>query len=121
MELVALAIVGLAVLLAFSLGSRGSGSEGGSGDIPSSKIYDSYSDIIQPNPGDSDYTKSRRGKLRETLAKLERELKDAEDLRAAWESKRVDKKDVFDGFKKHSEAIGKHAGEAKDLLDELKK
>ncbi len=121
MELVALAIVGLAVLLAFSLGSKGSGSKGGSSDIPSSKIYDIYSDVTQPNRGDSNTTKERRNKLRETLAKLERELKATEDLRAAWESKRVDKKDVFDAFKKHGEAIAKHAGEAKDLMSELKK
>jgi len=121
MELVGLAIVGLAVLLAFSLGSRGSGTGGGGGDIPSSKIYDIYSDITQPNRGDSDYTKERRKKLREALAKLERELKGAEDLRAAWESKRVDKTEVFDGFKKRGEAIAKHAGEAKDLMGELKK
>jgi len=120
MELVALAIIGLALLLAFSLGGTGGGAKG-AGDIPSSKIYDVYSDIIQPNPGDSDYTKTRRKKLRETLAKLEREVRSAEDLRAAWENKRTDKKDVFDGFKKHGEAIARHAGEAKDLMGELKK
>lgn len=121
MELVALAIVGLAVLLAFSLGGNGRASTGAPGDIPSSKIYDVYSDIIQPNPGDSDTTKDRRKQLREILAKLERELKNTEDLRAAWESTRVDKTDVFDVFKQRGEAIAKHAGEAKDLLSELKK
>jgi hypothetical protein len=121
MELVALAIIGLAVLLVFSLSSKGSGGKGGAGDIPSSKIYDVYSDIIQPNPGDSDYTKARRKKLRETLAKLEREVKTTEDLRAAWENKRTDKTDVFDGFKKHGEAIARYAGEAKELMGELKK
>jgi hypothetical protein len=120
MELVALAIVGLALLLVFSLGDKSSGSKDLSGAIPSAKIYDIYSDVIQPNRGDSDYTKARRKKLRETLAKLERELKSTEDLRAAWENKRTDKKDVFDAFKKHGEAIAKHAGEAKDLLNELK-
>jgi len=121
MELVALAIIGLALLLVFSLGEKRGGAKGGDDNIPSSKIYDVYSDIIQPNPGDSDYTKARREKLRETLAKLEDELKSTEDLRAAWESKRTDKKDVFDGFKKHGEAIARHAGEAKDLMGELKK
>jgi len=121
MELVGLAIIGLAVLLAFSLGSNGGTSKGGASGIPSSKIYDVYSDIIQPNSGDSDYTKERRKKLRETLAKLERELKATEDLRAAWESKRVDKTEVFDAFRKRGEAIAKHAGEAKDLMGELKK
>jgi hypothetical protein len=120
MELVALAIIGLALLLVFSLGGKGGGGKGGAVGIPSSKIYDVYSDIIQPNPGDSDQTQARRDKLRETLAKLEREVKATEDLRAAWESKRTDKKDVFDGFKKHGEAIAKHAGEAKELMGELK-
>ncbi len=121
MEFVALAIIGLAVLLAFSLASKGAGAKGGAGDIPSSKIYDVYSDLVQQNAGDSDYTKARRKKLRESLAKLETELKRTEDLRAAWENKRVDKKDVLDGFKKHGEAIAKHAGAAKELLSELKK
>ena len=121
MEAVALAIIGLAVLLVFSLGSKGGASKVGPGDIPSSKVYDVYSDIIEPNRGDSDITKARRKKLREALARLESELKRAEDLRAAWENKRVDKTDVFDAFKKSGEAIAKHAGEAKDLLSELKK
>ena len=119
MEAVALAIIGLAVLLVFSLGSRGGGAKNGGG-IPSSKLYDVYSDILQPSPGDSDQTQARRDKLRETLAKLEREVKSAEDLRAAWENKRTDKADVFDAFKARGEAIAKHAGEAKDLLNELK-
>lgn len=120
MELVAFAIVGLAVLLAFSLGGKDGASKGSPDDIPSSKIYDIYSDIVQPNPGDSDYTKERRKKLREALAKLEQELKNVEDLRAAWENKRTDNKDVFDSFKTHGEAVAKHAGEAKDLMSELK-
>lgn len=68
MELVGLAMIGLAMLLAFSLGSRG----GGAGVIPSSKIYDIYSDITQPIRGDSDTTKEQRRKLRESLAQLER-------------------------------------------------
>lgn len=119
MELVALAIIGLAALFAFSLGGKSGGAKNGGG-IPSSKLYDVYSDIIQPNPGDSDQTQARREKLRETLAKLEREVKSAEDLRAAWENKRTDKADVFDAFKARGEAIAKHAGEAKELMGELK-
>ena len=121
MEVVALAIIGLALLLVFSLGSKGSSSKDAPAVIPSNKIYEIYGDLVQPNHGDSDQTKDRREKLREALAKLESELKRAEDLRAAWENKRVDKKDVFDGFKKHGEAFAKHAGEVKDLMRELKK
>ena len=120
MELVALAIIGLAALFAVSLGGKSGGAKNGGG-IPSSKLYDVYSDIIQETSGDSDATKTRRKKLREALAKLERELKATEDLRAAWENKRVDKKDVFDAFKARGEAIAKHAGEAKELMGELKK
>jgi len=120
MEVVALAIIGLAVLLVVSLGGKSGSSKDAPAVIPSSKIYDLYSDFIQPNRSDSDYTKQRRKKLRETLAKLERELKNTEDLRAAWESKRTDKIDAFDGFKKHGEAIAKHAAAAKDLMGELK-
>jgi hypothetical protein len=120
MELVALAIIGLALLLVLSLGSSGGGVKGGATDIPSSKIYDVYSDIIQQTSADSVYTKARRETLRKTLAKLERELKATEDLRVAWENKRTDKTQVFDGFKTHGEAIAKHAGEAKALLDQLK-
>lgn len=120
MEVVALAIIGFALLLVFSLGSKGSSSKDAPAVIPSSKIYEIYGDLVQPNHGDSDQTKGRRKKLREALAKLEGELKRAEDLRAAWENKRVDKKDVFDAFKKHGEAIAKHAGEAKEIMTELK-
>jgi len=119
MGFVALAIIGLAVLLVFVLGSR----DGPPGDappvIPSAKIYDVYGDVIAPNKGDSDATKDKKKKLRAKLGELENEVKRAEALRAAWENKRTDKKEVFDTFKKHGNKIAACAEEAKALYTQL--
>jgi peptidoglycan hydrolase CwlO-like protein len=120
MEAVALAIIGLAVLLVFSLGSKGSASRDAPAALPSAKIYDIYSDLIAPNKGDSDNIKDKKDKLRLKLGELEAELKSLENLRAAWENGRQNKVDVFDTFKRRGETVAKTAGEAKALLAALK-
>ncbi|RIA47746.1 hypothetical protein [Dichotomicrobium thermohalophilum] len=120
MEVVALAIIGLAVLLVFSLGSQNGASRDAPADLPSAKIYDLYGDLIAPNKGDSADIKGKKDKLRGKLGELEAELKSLENLRAAWESGRQNKKDVFDTFKARSETVAAKAGEAKELLTALK-
>ncbi|MFP3921958.1 MAG: hypothetical protein ACLFU3_09665 [Dichotomicrobium sp.] len=120
MEVAALAIVGLAVLLVFSLGGRDGASQDPPAAIPSAKIYDIYSDVIEHSRGDSAATRDDKEKLRTKLGELEREMRALEDLRAAWENGRAgDRTKVLDTFKFHGETIARQSGEAKDLLTRL--